>query len=55
MELIILLLPCICLTGLLAGIYHWITGTGNPYDDMAISGFAINALLFIAILLVGFT
>ena len=52
MELIVLFMPCVCLAGLLAGIYHWITQTGNPMDDLVMSGFAVNALLFVAILLV---
>ena len=54
MELIVLSLPCVCLAGLLSGIYHWITQSGNPMDDLVMSGFAINALLFVAILLVNF-
>lgn len=53
MELIVLSLPCICLSGLLSGIYHWITQTrNNPMDDLVMNDFAINALLFVAILLV---
>ena len=51
MGLILCLAPFSLVCGFLAAVYDWMSGQGNPMNDLAMSGMVCNVLLLIAFLI----